>query len=153
MRKLATILATLGVLGGFVLGTAVPATAATSGEKPVVSIGELEIWASGAVTPDSWRHYVKVPLFGSRFTPGGAVYITFQDITAGTPALSNGQWITAGNGFCGVECNNYGKFSYSRTLNYPYGSICGHYIRAWAWDDVKSPAGHGWSYADKRVVC
>jgi hypothetical protein len=119
-----------------------------------VSIGTLTVYESGGVSPDTWRTYVTIPVSGYSFTPGGYVYITFQDITAGTPALSNGEWIVAGSGPCGLECTNAGKIRYSRTLNYPYRSVCGHVLRVWAWDEVKSPrSGYGWSYADKRVVC
>lgn len=151
MRRSARLLATLAVLGGLLATAASPALA--THDTPVVTVGRLDVWASGGVTPDSWRHYVEVPVGGYNFTPGGDVYVTFQNLSAGTPAV-NGEWITAGTGPCGLECNNYGKISYARTLNYEYGSVCGDVIRTWAWDAVKSPrAGYGWSYRDVRVSC
>jgi hypothetical protein len=129
------------------------AAAATPADKPVVTVGPLRVEAGGGVSPDTWRHYVTIPVGGYNFTPGGWVYVTFQDITAGKPAIS-GEWIVAGSGPCGFECNNYGRISYSRTISFEYGSICGHVIRTWAWDHVKSPqTGYGWSYRDARVSC
>jgi hypothetical protein len=65
------------------LSAAGPA-AATPADKRVVIIGALSAWNSGAVTPDSWRTYIAVPVGGYNFTPGGNVYVTFQDPTPGT---------------------------------------------------------------------
>jgi hypothetical protein len=65
------------------LSAAGPATA-TPADKSVVIIGALRAWNSGAVTPDSWRTYIAVPVGGYNFTPGGNVYVTFQDPTPGT---------------------------------------------------------------------
>ncbi|MGH9278379.1 MAG: hypothetical protein ACRD12_09795 [Acidimicrobiales bacterium] len=106
------------------------------------------MWDSGGVSPDTWRTYVTVPVGGYNFTPGGNVYVTFQDLTAGAPAI-NGEWTLAGAGPCGPECNNYGKISYRRTLNYPYRSVCGHVLRTWAWDQGKS----AWASRDTQVGC
>lgn len=154
MRKLVHLIAAFGFIAGVLLSTAIPASAATPADKPVVTVGTPQVWASGGVTPDSWRQYVRVPVGGFNFTPGGNVYITFQDITAGSPALPNGEWTVAGSGPCGPECNNFGRIAYARTLNYAYGSICGHTIRVWAWDQVKSPrADYGWSFRDTQVAC
>jgi hypothetical protein len=97
------------------LSAAGPA-AATPADKRVVIIGALSAWNSGAVTPDSWRTYIAVPVGGYNFTPGGNVYVTFQDPTAGT-ATPSGEWTGAGSGPSGLECNNAGKISYTRTLN------------------------------------
>ncbi len=153
MRRIASTLAAASVVVGFVLSTALPAAAAPV-DKPVVNIGTLEVSSSGGASYDTWRTYVTVPVTGNNFTPGGDVYVTFQDITAGTPALPNGEWIVSGSGPCGFECNNAGKIQYRRTLNYAYRTICGHYVRAWAWDAGKSPgAAYGWSYRDKLVTC
>ena len=78
---------------------------------------------------------------------------TRQDLSAGTPAIS-GEWIKAGTGPCGPECNNYGRISYTRTLNYEYLAVCGHWLRVWTWDQVKSPQpGYGWSSRDVQVAC
>ncbi|HEX6597242.1 MAG TPA: hypothetical protein VF045_09915 [Acidimicrobiales bacterium] len=151
MQRFARLLAPVAILGALLLATASPAMA--THDKPVVTVGRLSVWASGGVTPDSWRHYVTVPVGGYNFTPGGDVYVTFQNLSAGTPAI-DGEWIKAGTGPCGLECNNYGRISYSRTLNYEYGSVCGDLLRTWAWDAAKSPAaGYGWSYRDARVSC
>ena len=153
MRKLAALIMSIAATAGIVLAAAGPAGAATPPDKPVVTVGALSVWSSGAVTPDSWRTYVTVPVGGYNVTPGGNVYVTFQDLTAGTAAVS-GEWTVAGSGPCGLECNNAGKISYARTLNYPYGTICGHVLRTWAWDQVKSPqAGYSWSYRDTTIAC
>jgi hypothetical protein len=134
------------------LATAGPAVAAPA-DKPVVTVGRLDVYDSGGVSPDTWRTYVKVPVGGFNFTPGGNVYVTFQDISAGTPAV-NGEWIKAGTGPCGFECNNYSKISYTRTLNFEYLTVCGHWLRVWAWDQTKSPrADYGWSSRDVQVAC
>ena len=153
MRKFSAVVASVAAAATLVLFTATAASAAPA-DKPVVTVGALSVSSSGGVTPDSWQTHVFVPVGGYNFTPGGNVYITFQDVTAGTPALSNGEWTTAGTGPCGLECNNAGKISYARTLDYPYRSVCGHVLRTWAWDQVKSPqAGYGWSYRDVTVAC
>jgi hypothetical protein len=153
MRKIAAFVVSVVAAAGIVSSAAGPASAATPPDKPVVTVGALDVWSSGAVTPDSWRTYVTVPVGGYNFTPGGYVYVTFQDLTSGTSALS-GEWTVAGTGPCGPECNNAGKISYTRTLNYPYGTVCGHVLRTWAWDQVKSPqAGYGWSYRDTTIAC
>ena len=134
------------------LSAAAPASAVPA-DKPVVTLAPPIVKSSGGVTPDSWRTYVTMSVGGNNFTPGGNVYVTFQDLTAGTPAI-NGEWIKAGTGPCGPECNNYGKISYKRALNFAYGTVCGHVLRAWAWDQVKSPqAGYDWSYRDVTVAC
>lgn len=149
MRKIAALI--LLVVG--LLALAGPATAATPADKPVVTVGRLDVRDGGGVSPDTWYTAVTVPVGGYNFTPGGNVYITFQDLTAGTAALS-GEWITAGTGPCGFECNNYGKISYIRTITFSYRSICGHWLRTWAWDQVKSPqSGYGWSSRDVQVAC
>jgi len=107
----------------------------------------------GGVSPDTWHTNVTVPVGGYNFTPGGNVYVTFQDITAGTAAIT-GEWTKAGTGLCGLECNNYGRISYSRTLSFDYRSVCDHWLRTWAWDQAKSPqSGYGWSYRDSQVAC
>ena len=135
------------------LANAGAAAAVTPSDKPVVTMGRLTVKDGGGVTPDSWRTYVTFPAGGYNFTPGGAVYVTFQDISAGTSPVS-GEWITAGTGPCGFECNNAGKIAYTRTIGYPHRSICGHWFRVLAWDNVKSPqAGYGWSYRDVQVTC
>jgi len=158
MRRLATVvagIATLVATATVVLGTALagPASAATPADKPVVTVGPLVAHSSGGVSPDTWHDTVVVPVAGYNFTPGGRVYVTLQDLTAGTAAL-NGDWITAGTGPCGQECNNAGRISYNRNLTFDYHTACGHVIRAWAWDDVKSPrTGYGWSYRDAQVTC
>ncbi|MEA2704466.1 MAG: hypothetical protein QOJ69_26 [Actinomycetota bacterium] len=126
---------------------------AVPADKPVVTVAPPIVKSSGGVTPDSWRTYVTMSVGGNNFTPGGNVYVTFQDLTAGTGAI-NGEWTKAGSGPCGVECINYGKISYKRTLNFAYGTVCGHVMRTWAWDQVKSPqAGYDWSYRDATVSC
>ena len=138
--------------GGTVAVRGTPAWAVPA-DKPVVTLAPPIVKSSGGVTPDSWRTYVTMAVGGNSFTPGGNVYVTFQDLTAGTSAI-NGEWIRAGTGPCGPECNNYGKISYKRTLNFAYGTVCGHVLRAWAWDQVKSPqAGYDWSYRDATVAC
>ncbi len=149
MRKIAAlILITLGLFG-----LAAPASAATPSDKPVVIVGQLSVRDGGGVSPDTWYTAVTVPVGGYNFTPGGNVYITFQDITAGTSAVS-GEWTVAGSGPCGLECNNAGRISYSRTLTFGYRAVCGHWLRTWAWDQVKSPqTGYGWSYRDVQVAC
>jgi len=153
MRKIAVLVTSVAAFATFALATAGAASAATPSDKPVVTVGKLSVFSSGGVTPDSWRTNVTVPVAGYNFTPGGNVYVTFQDITAGTAALT-GEWTTAGTGPCGLECNNYGKISYARTLDYPYRTVCGHWLRTWAWDQVKSPqSGYGWSYVDVQVAC
>ena len=154
MRKIVFFVASLSLAAAAALSAASAASATTPADKPVVVVGTPGVSESGGASYDTWRTYVTLPVTGYSFTPGGNVYITFQDVTAGTPALSNGEWTTAGTGPCGVDCNNEGKIRYSRTLNFPYRSVCGHWIRTWAWDQVKSPqAGYGWSYRDKQVVC
>lgn len=151
MRRSSVLLATLAAAAGLLVSAASPAMA--THDRPVVTVGPLAVRASGGATPDSWRHYVTIPVGGYSFTPGGDVYLTFQNLSDGTPAV-NGEWITAGTGPCGLECNNAGRISSTRTLNYEYGSVCGDVIRAWAWDAVKSPrTGYGWSYRDVRVSC
>ena len=149
MRKIAAlILVTLGLLG-----LAGRASATTPTDKPVVTVGRLAVRDGGGVSPDTWYTQVTVPVGGYNFTPGGNVYVTFQDLTAGTPAI-NGEWTQAGTGSCGLECNNYGKIAYTRTLTFGYRAICGHWLRTWAWDEVKSPqAGYGWSYRDTQITC
>lgn len=144
MRKILSLVAA-AVVGGLIVSTA-PSAAAAPAPTPVVGIGTLTVFSSGGTSYDTWRTYVTVPVSGFNFTPGASVYITFQDVTAGTPALPNGEWTVAGTGPCGPECNNAGKISYTRTLNYPYRSICGHYLRAWAWEGA-------WYYRDKLVTC
>lgn len=134
------------------LSAAAPAWAVPA-DKPVVTVAPPIVKSSGGVTPDSWRTYVTMSVGGNHFTPGGNVYVTFQDLTAGTAAI-NGEWTRAGSGPCGIECNNYGKISYKRTLSFAYGTVCGHVLRAWAWDQVKSPqATYDWSYRDATVAC
>ena len=153
MRRLTKTVvgALLFVVAGLAL--AGPASAATPTDKPVVTVGRLTVQDGGGVTPDSWRTYVTYPVGGYNFTPGGDVYVTFQDLTAGTSALT-GEWTTAGTGPCGFECNNYGKIAYTRTISYPYRSVCGHWMRVLAWDAAKSPqSGYGWSYRDVEVTC
>ncbi len=153
MPTIARLVAAACAAGVFALSAALPAAAAPA-DKPVVGIGTLTVYSSGGATPDSWRTYVTVPVSGFNFTPGGDVYVTFQDITAGTPALANGEWIVAGSGPCGFECNNAGRIAYSRTLNYAYRTICDHTVRAWAWDATKSPnSAYGWSFRDRLVTC
>jgi hypothetical protein len=149
MRKIAgLILITLGLLG-----LAVPASAATPSDKPVVTVGQLSTRDGGGVSPDTWYTAVTVPVGGYNFTPGGNVYVTFQDMTAGTSAVA-GEWTVAGSGPCGLECNSAGRISYSRTLTFGYRAVCGHWLRTWAWDQVKSPqTGYGWSYRDVQVAC
>jgi hypothetical protein len=152
MRRIRHTIATIACIVVVGLAAAGPALAAPA-DKPVVTVRRLDVYDSGGVSPDTWRTYVKVPVAGYNFTPGGNVYVTFQDLSAGTPAIS-GEWIKAGTGPCGFECNNYGKISYSRTLNFEYLSVCGHWLRAWAWDQVKSPqTGYGWSSRDVQVAC
>jgi hypothetical protein len=153
MRKLTR--ATAAVAAALVIGLAAagPAAAATPADKPAVTVGALTVSSSGGASPDTWHTNVTVPVSGYNFTPGGNVYVTFQDITAGTAALT-GEWTVAGTGPCGLECNNAGKIGYTRTLSFPYRSVCGHWMRAWAWDQVKSPqTGYGWSYRDVQVAC
>ena len=134
------------------LSAAAPAFAAPA-DKPAVTVGTPQVQSGGGVTPDTWRTYVTFKVGGYSFTPGDDVYVTFQDLSAGTPAVG-GEWTTAGTGPCGPECNNYGKISYSRTLGFAYRSVCGHTFRTWAWDAVKSPqAGYGWSWRDVAVSC
>ncbi len=153
MRRIVTAISAVAFVAVIALSTASPASAATPADKPVVNILQLTVRDSGGVTPDSWRTNVTVPLGGNNFTPGGRVYVTFQDLTAGTAAI-NGEWTRAGAGSCGLECFNYGKLSYSRTLSFGYRTVCGHLLRAWAWDETKSPqAGYGWSSRDVRVSC
>ena len=79
-----------------------PALAATPADKPVVTVGRLDVHDGGGASPDTWYTKVTVPVGGSNFTPGGDVYVRFQDLTAGTPAVA-GEWITAGTGPCGFE--------------------------------------------------
>jgi len=148
MRRTATLALTVIAL----LAVAEPAMAGTA-DRPVVTVARLAVRDGGGVSPDTWYTAVTVPVGGYNFTPGGSVYVTFQDLTAGTPAL-HGEWTTAGTGPCGLECNNYGKIRYTRTLTFPYRSVCGHWLRTWAWDAVKSPqAGYGWSSRDVQVAC
>ncbi len=149
MRKIvALIVSTIGLIA-----LAGPALAATPADKPVVTVGRLEVHDGGGVSPDTWHTNVTVPVGGYNFTAGGNVYVTFQDITAGTAAVT-GEWIRAGTGPCGFECNNYSRISYSRTLSFPYRAVCGHWLRTWAWDQVKSPQnGYGWSTRDVLVTC
>ena len=153
MRKIATAIAAMACLCTMGLLSATVAAAATPADKPVVTIGRIDVRDGGGASPDTWYTAVTVPVAGYNFTPGGWVYVTLQDLTAGTPAL-NGDWITAGTGPCGPECNNAGRIAYSRNLTFGYHTACGHVIRAWAWDDVKSPrTGYGWSYRDAQVTC
>lgn len=153
MRRIGFAVTSAVAIATFVSVAAGAAFAATPSDKPVITVGTLDVWNSGAVTPDSWRTYITVPVGGYNFTPGGNVYITFQDLTAGTAAI-NGEWTKAGSGPCGPECNNFGKIAYTRTLNYAYRTVCGHWLRTWAWDQVKSPqAGYGWSYRDVQIAC
>jgi hypothetical protein len=153
MRRIFTTIAGLALTAGIVLSGASPASASTPTDKPVVTVGTPSVSSGGGVSPDTWYTSMSFRVGGYNFTAGGNVYVTFQDITAGTAAL-NGEWIVAGNGPCGFECNNYGKIAYSRSISYPYRSICGHTFRVWAWDQVKSPkAGYGWSYRDVGVSC
>jgi hypothetical protein len=152
MRKIGAFVISVLAAGTLVLSAAGPVSA-TPVDKPVVTVGAMNVRSSGGVTPDSWRTYVTVPVGGYNFTPGGNVYVTFQDLTAGTAAVT-GEWTVAGSGPCGLECNNAGKIAYTRTLNYAYGTICGHLLRTWAWDQAKSPqTGYGWSYRDTTVAC
>ena len=149
MRKLAVLLFVTAGLFGLTL----PASAVTPSDKPVITVGRLSVRDGGGVSPDTWYTQVTVPVGGYNFTAGGNVYVTFQDITAGTPAV-NGEWIVAGTGPCGPECNNYGKISYVRALTFGYRAVCGHWLRTWAWDQVKSPqSGYGWSSRDTQVSC
>jgi hypothetical protein len=153
MRTIARAIAATLFVATVGLAGAGPAPAATPSDKPVVSVGRLTVTDGGGMTPDSWRTYVTFPAGGYYFTPGGYVYVTFQDLTAGTAAI-NGEWLKAGTGPCGFECNNAGKIAYSRTISYSYRTVCGHWFRVLAWDDVKSPeAGYGWSYRDVQVTC
>jgi hypothetical protein len=153
MRKIAAVVTGVVAAATFVLSTTAPAWATTPADKPVVTVGALTVFDSGGTSPDTWQTHVTVPVSGYNFTPGGSVYVTFQDLTAGTAALS-GEWTQAGSGPCGLECNNAGRINYTRTLSYPYRSVCGHVLRTWAWDSVKSPqAGYGWSYRDVQVAC
>ena len=153
MRKVANAIAALACVCTIGLVSASGASAATPTDKPVVTVGTLDVRDGGGASPDTWYTAVTVPVGGYNFTPGGNVYVTFQDITAGTAAIT-GEWIVAGTGPCGLECNNYGKISYSRTLHFGYHSVCGHWLRTWAWDQTKSPqSGYGWSYRDVQVAC
>jgi len=152
MRRIAQTVAVTACIVILGLVTAGPALAVPA-DKPVVTIGQVDVYDSGGASPDTWRTYVKVPVGGFNFTAGGDVYVTFQDVSAGTPAIS-GEWIKAGTGPCGPECNNYGRINYTRTLNYEYLAVCGHWLRVWAWDQVKSPRpGYGWSSRDVQVAC
>ena len=153
MRRFVVAVSTIAFVAGILLSTAAPASASTPADKPVVTILQLTVYSSGGASPDTWHTSVTVPLGGHDFTPGGNVYVTYQDLTAGTPAL-NGEWVKAGAGSCGLECSNYGKLSYTRTLSFGYRAVCGHVLRAWAWDEVKSPqSGYGWSWRDVQVSC
>ncbi len=153
MRRVARAVVGVVLCAVATLGLAGPAGAATPPDKPVVNVARLTVQDGGGVTPDSWRTYVTYPVSGFNFTPGGDVYVTFQDLTAGTSALT-GEWVKAGTGPCGLECNNYGKIAYSRTISYAYRSVCNHWMRVLAWDAVKSPqTGYGWSYRDLQVTC
>src|SRR5215210_6545467 len=98
MRKVVALI--LGTLA--LLALAGPAMAATPADKPVVTVGHLVVRDGGGVSPDTWYTSVTVPVGGYNFTPGGNVYVTFQDLTAGTAAIT-GEWITAGTGPCGLE--------------------------------------------------
>jgi len=149
MRRLAALILSAAA----VLALASPALAATPADKPVVTVGRLDVHDGGGTSPDTWYTKVTVPVGGSNFTPGGDVYVTFQDLTAGTPAVT-GEWTRAGTGPCGFECNNYGRISYNRSLAFAYRSVCGHWLRTWAWDQLKSPqSGYGWSSRDVQVTC
>jgi len=153
MRKVANAIAAMACICIIGLLSATAAGAATPTDKPVVTVGRLDVRDGGGVSPDTWYTAVTIPVAGYNFTPGGNVYVTFQDITAGTAAVT-GEWTVAGTGPCGLECNNYGKISYGRTLDFGYRSVCGHWLRTWAWDQTKSPqAGYGWSYRDVQVAC
>jgi hypothetical protein len=149
MRRIAAL-----ILGSvMLLALAGPAAAGVPADRPVVTVGRLAVRDGGGVSPDTWYTSVTVPVGGYNFTPGGNVYVTFQDLTAGTAAVT-GEWTTAGTGPCGFECNNAGKIAYTRSLTFAYRSVCGHWLRTWAWDQVKSPqAGYGWSYRDVQVTC
>lgn len=149
MRKITTfILCTFALIA-----LAGPAVAATPADKPVVTVGRLDVRDGGGVSPDTWYTAVTVPVGGFNFTPGGNVYVTFQDLTAGTAAIT-GEWTKAGAGPCGFECNNAGRIAYTRTIPFSYRSVCGHWLRTWAWDQVKSPqSGYGWSWRDVQVAC
>ena len=148
MRRLAALILSAAA----VLVFASPALAATPADKPVVTVGRLDVHDGGGASPDTWYRKVTVPVGGSNVTPGGDVYVTFQDLTAGTPAVA-GEWIMAGTGPCGFECNNFGRISY-KSLTFAYRSVCGHWLRTWAWDQLKSPqSGYGWSSRDVQVTC
>ncbi len=148
MRRIATGAMSIVLAAVFAMSAAAGPAAAAATVAPVVTVGPLDVYDSGGVSPDTWRTYVTVPVGGYYFTPGGNVYVTFQDLTAGSAAI-NGEWIRAGTGPCGLECNNYGRISYTRTLNYPYLSICDHVVRTWAYDQGKGL----WAYKDVRVSC
>lgn len=153
MRRITSLIAALLLAGALGVAIAGPTAAASPPDKPVVTVGRLTVWDGGGVSPDTWRTYVSVPVGGFNFTPGGNVYVTFQNLSAGTAPIG-GEWIKAGTGPCGWECNNYGRISYTRTVSYEYRSVCGDWLRVLAWDQDKSPrAGYGWSYRDVQVTC
>ncbi|HEX2119455.1 MAG TPA: hypothetical protein VHF91_09750 [Acidimicrobiales bacterium] len=153
MRRITGGIAALLFIAFLGLAAAGPASAATPSDKPVVTVGRLTVRDSGGVSPDTWRTYVTIPVGGYNFTPGAWVYVTFQNLSDGTPPVS-GEWITAGTGPCGFECNNYGKINYTRTIGFEYRTVCGDWLRVLAWDHTKSPQpGYGWSYRDVLVSC
>lgn len=153
MRKLAIAILTLFATAVLALLAAPVALAATPSDKPVVTVGALSVRSSGGVSPDTWHTDVTLPVGGFTFTPGGAVYVQVQNLTAGEQART-GRWITAGTGPCGPECNNFGKINTSMSYTSGYQAVCNDTLRVWAWDDRKSPqAGYGWSFRDVLVRC
>jgi len=127
--------------------------AATPADKPVVTVGRLDVHDDGGASPDTWYTKVTVPVGGSNFTPGGDVYVRFQDLTAGTPAVA-GEWITAGTGPCGFEGQQLRQDLLQPVphLRLPLR------LRPLATHMGVGPAeepqsGYGWSSSDVQVTC
>ena len=154
MNRIRQFLLAGAVAAGAIVGLAGQAGASTApADKPVVTVTSTKYRSGGGVSPDSWYTTFDLGVGGFNFTAGGDVYVDVQDITAGG-ATQSAKWIKAGTGPCGFECNNYGRISTAVTFTGPYRSMCGHTLRVWAWDNVKSPkAGYGWSVRDITANC
>ena len=147
MRTIAKFLSAAALAGAALFAGLPHAGAALS--TPVVSVAETGHYGSCGASPDTCVQHVTVRTTGSGFTAGGYVYVEYQDVTAGTAPFA-GAWYTAGTGFCGPECTNYGRIYVSSDLGFDtYHYPCGHTLRAWAWDQAKT----GWSYGDTKMVC
>jgi hypothetical protein len=122
IRRLSMVLVAAAMSAIFAMVGASAASASTA--NPVISS------ASYALGGSDFGPYELATVHGYSFTPQGAVYTEFQDITT-DPG------VTAPFAAGYVNANTYGQISYTRFLDRGTAHLC-HWLRAWAWDYGKT---------------